>query len=126
MNFFLGFTTVEEAYNKIHTQLTQDAEITVIADASSTLSTDAAAFYIRDDPTKPLSPLEEEIRSQNGSWSVLPVDGPDLGRRHFVGCINTNSGVSDGGDDSKSVLHAIYEEPEEPYSDFSNNTSHVC
>jgi hypothetical protein len=54
MNFFLGFTTVEEAYNKIHTQLTQDAEITVIADASSTLSTDAAAFHIGDDPTKTL------------------------------------------------------------------------
>jgi hypothetical protein len=61
MNFFLGFTTVEESYNKLHIQPGQDAETVVIVGASLTLYIEAAGSYIRDDPAKTFYPLEEEI-----------------------------------------------------------------
>jgi hypothetical protein len=78
MNFFLGFTTVEEAYNKMHIQPGQDAETAVIVGARLTLSIEAAGSYIRDDPAKILYPLEEEIMGSR-YMSVLPVRPRSVG-----------------------------------------------
>jgi hypothetical protein len=125
IDIFVGFNSVQAAYEAIPTQPAPDAETAVEVGFGSTLSTDVVEFQIGENSTLTLSTLEEEIVVENRSTSVLQVEGPDYDQCHFMGHVDSVLGSCKGGEDPESVLQSINEECGDSYSDISTGTTPI-